>query len=380
MIYLDYNGSTPVDPQVADLVADVATKFANPSSIQHRAGQEAAETIEEARHRIAVFVSAAQRDIVLTSGASEASAIAIIGAALGAPQRPNVVVSPTEHKAVLAAADTAARLSGGELRVGRVGSDGVVDVDHLRSIVDDSVCVVAAMAANNETGVINPISEIGELVRAAGAVYFCDATQLAGKGDLTPVTEEADLMVLSSHKIYGPKGAGALVADRHVQKRLVPIFAGGGQERGLRGGTPNTPAIAGFGLAAETAAKEWRFDEARLSTVMGTLWQALTEDVEGVNLNGADTPRLGNTLNVRFDGVDSEALMASMPNVAVSSGSACQAAVTTQSHVLTSMGLTERQAGESIRISAGRPTTSKEVEQARREIVSAVRRVRQFDA
>ncbi len=380
MIYLDYNGSTPVDPQVADLVMETTAKFANPSSVQYRIGQDAAEAIEEARHRVAHFVSAEPRDIVLTSGASEAAAIGIIGAALGTPHRPNIVVSITEHKAILAAAETAVRLTGGEVRCALALESGVVDLDHLQILVDESVSLVIAMAANNETGVLNPIEAVAELSHAAGALYFCDATQMAGKGDIGSVNGAADLSVMSSHKIYGPKGAGALVADRHLQKVLVPILPGGGQERGLRGGTQNTPAIAGFGLAAELAAKAWAYDVPRMEAFTQTLVTYVDAELYGVSVNGAAAPRLTNTVNLRFEGADSEAVMASMPDVAVSSGSACQSAVPTQSHVLLAMGLSDTAASESIRISVGRPTTSDEIEHASQALVRAVRRVRSLNA
>ena len=381
MIYLDYNGSTPLDPQVAELVGDVAAKFANPSSVQHDAGREAAEIVEHARHRVAAFVGAQDRDVVFTSGASEAAAIAIVGTMLGAPRgRRSVVVSPTEHKAILAAAETGARLVGGEVKHTRVLPSGVVDLDDLRSQVDESTALVAVMAANNETGVLNPVAEVATIAHEAGALYFSDATQLAGKGDIAPTSAVSDLMVMSSHKLYGPKGAGALVADRHVQKQIVPIFAGGGQERGLRGGTHNTPALAGFGLASEIAGKEMDQDSARLGCITSDFFGTIDGQLEGVTLNGADAPRLSNTLNLCFHGADAEDIMTFMPNVAVSSGSACQSATPTHSHVLQAMGLSGDAAAQSIRISAGRPTTAEEIQVAQNQLVEAVGRARELGA
>lgn len=381
MIYLDYNGSTPVDPRVAEQVEVISASYANPSSTQHTPGREAAELIEEARHRVASFALSRPRDVIFTSGASEAATIGIVGAMLGAPDRPNVVVGATEHKAILAAADLGARLTGGQVRLVRVLQSGELDLNHLESVVDQTVSLVAAMSANNETGVIHPLRAAGEVAARSGAAFFVDVTQLAGKGPLDEASAAADLMVCSSHKMYGPKGAGALIADRHIQARLVPLFAGGGQERGLRGGTQNTSAIAGFGLAAELAAKEVTADEARLKSLASTLYEALDSSIPGVvELNGSKENRLTNTLNLRFVGADADAVMASMPDVAVSSGSACQSAVPTQSHVLLAMGCSEIEASESLRISLGRPTMESEVNCATERIVDAVTRVRELSA
>ncbi|MFL1598519.1 cysteine desulfurase [Gordonia amicalis] len=381
MIYLDYNGSTPVDPRVAEQVEVISASYANPSSTQHSVGREAAESIEEARHRVASFTMSRARDVIFTSGASEAATIGIVGVMLGVPDRPNVVVGATEHKAILAAAELGARLSGGEVRSVRVLPSGELDLNHLESLVDETVSLVAAMAANNETGVIHPSRPVGEIAARSGAMFFVDATQLAGKAPIGEASSIADLMVLSSHKIYGPKGAGALIADRHAQARLVPLFPGGGQERGLRGGTQNTSAIAGFGLAAELAAKEVRADEERLTALASTLLEELKASLPGVvELNGSKGNRLTNTLNLRFVGADADAVMASMPDVAVSSGSACQSAVPTQSHVLLAMGLSDLEASESLRISLGRPTTESEVSRATERIVEAVTRVRELSA
>ncbi|MFZ2175464.1 MAG: cysteine desulfurase family protein [Rhodococcus sp. (in: high G+C Gram-positive bacteria)] len=378
MIYLDYNASTPVDPRVTAAVFEASSQFANPSSVQHSSGQGAAEVVEEARSRVARLVGRPPRDIVLTSGASEAAAIGIIGAALGGTNRPNIVVAATEHKAILSAASVAAKLTGGQVRHARVERSGIVDLAHLADVVDDTVSVVAVMGANNETGVLGPLTAASVVARRHGALLFADITQLAGKGEMSHVVRCADLLVCSSHKIYGPKGAGALVASRHVQHALVPIFPGGGQEFGLRGGTQNTAALAGFGVAAQLAEKEQANDARRLNDLMATLISGLRLRLDQVEINGYEAERLSNTLNVRFRSADSEAVMASMPRVAVSSGSACQSAMPTQSHVLIAMGLTDREASESIRISLGRPTTREEITDAIEEIASAVTRVREL--
>jgi cysteine desulfurase len=289
-----------------------------------------------------------------------------------------VVVSATEHKAILAAAELGSRLTGGEIREAAVDADGLVDLTRLESLVDESVSLVAVMAANNETGVVAPVSDIARVVRASGAINFVDATQLVGKRNLDQATEAADLMVCSSHKIYGPKGAGALVASRNVQQSMVPIMSGGGQERGIRGGTQNTPSIVGFGVAAELAMKEQADDEARVGELVGVLLREVTSKLAGVQVNGENAQRLSNTLNLRFEGADAEAVMASMPDVLVSSGSACQSAVPSPSHVLLAMGRDRVEASESLRISLGRPTTRDEIEQAASSIIAAVTRVREM--
>jgi len=376
MVYLDYNASTPVDQRILPAIAEAHGAFGNPSSAHHAEGERAAELIEEARSRVGTLLERSSKEVLFTSGATEATVLAILGVMLGAVSRPNIVVSPTDHKAVIAAAEVGARLSGGQVRMASVGHSGVVDREHLESLVDDSVALVAVMAANNETGVLGPIADVTELARGVGALSFVDATQLLGKGVVGEAVADADIVVCSSHKIYGPKGAGALVADRHTQKSITPIASGGGQERGIRGGTQNTPAIVGFGLAAELATKEQLSDTARLSRLSRSLLETIMQSLSGVEINGSAAERLSNTLNLRFIGADAEAVMTSMPNVLVSAGSACQSAVPTPSHVLLAMGLSGTAASESLRISLGRPTTEQEVQEAATSIVDAVTRVR----
>jgi len=378
MVYLDYNASTPVDQRVVPVIAAANEEFGNPASAHHGRGRAAAELIEESRSKIGGLVGRPSQDVVLTSGASEAATIGLVGAMLGAQARPNVVVGATEHKAILAAAELGAKLTDGQVRIARVDRFGVIDMDYLQDLLDDSVAIVAVMAANNETGVTAPLVTVSEAAERVGALRLVDITQLAGKGSTAAVQEHADLMVCSSHKIYGPKGAGALIASRHIQRRIVPLFSGGGHERGLRGGTPNTPGIAGFGTAAEIADKEQSSDESRLGRLAADLLSGLTQRIAGVELNTGTAQRLSNTLNLRFIGADAEAVMASMPDVMVSAGSACQSAVPTQSHVLLAMGLSAAEASDSLRISLGRPTTTDEISTAVEQIASAVTRVREL--
>jgi cysteine desulfurase len=376
MVYLDYNASTPVDQRVMPAIVAATEEFGNPASVQHCRGQAAAEIIEEARNRVAGLVGRPCQDVVLASGASEAAALGLVGAMLGAPDRPNVVVGATEHKAIRAAAELGSKLTGGQVKDARVDRFGVIDTEYLDDLLDDSVAVVAVMAANNETGVIAPCEAVSETAERVGALRFVDITQLAGKLSVAEVQEHADLMVCSSHKIYGPKGAGALIASRHVQRRIVPLFSGGGQERGLRGGTHNTPGVAGFGVAAEIAGKEQSSDASRLGRLAADLLSRLSQQLRGVELNSGSAERLSNTLNLRFVDADAEAVMASMPGIMVSSGSACQSSVPTQSHVLLAMGMGNKGASESLRISLGRPTTEEEISIAIQQIASAVTHVR----
>lgn len=378
MVYLDYNASTPVDQRVLPAVVEAQDVFGNPASTQHKAGQASAELIEQARSRVAALCRRPLQDVIFTSGASEAALLGLVGAALGAPNRPNIVVSAVEHKAVLAAAELGARLSGGEVRCAGVNQRGELDLVELGELVDDSVAAVAVMAGNNETGVLAPISEVSVVANDSGALTFVDATQVIGKGPLKLASDAANLLVCSSHKVYGPKGAGALIASRQAQKALVPIAPGGGQERGLRGGTHNTPSIVGFGLAAEFAMKEQPSDTERIGELAQELLTGLTDRIAGVEVNGGGVERLSNTLNLRFADADAEAMMASMPQIQVSSGSACQSAVPMPSHVLMAMGRSGTEAAESLRISLGRPTTSDEIRAATDAIAGAVTRVREL--
>lgn len=352
--------------------------FANPASVQHRAGQYSAELVEQARASVGAALGRSSRDIIFTSGATEAATIAVVGATLGEGSRPNVVVAATEHKALIAAAELGALASGGEVRTVRVHGDGTVDLAHLDALVDSSVSVVAVMAANNETGVLAPLSEVAAIAHRHGALFLSDATQLVGKEPLGSGANEPDLLLLSSHKIYGPKGAGALVASRHVQRRLKPVFGGGGQERGLRGGTHNTQSIVGFGRASELAASEVTDDSSRIRLLKARLLTTLTNEISDIQVNSRQASTLSNTLNIRFPGADTEAVMSSAPHIAISAGSACQSAVPMPSHVLLAMGLSHRAATESMRISLGRPTTANDIDEAALDLVSAVLRVRKF--
>jgi cysteine desulfurase len=377
MIYFDHNATTPVDPRVlAAMLPLFCEQFANASS-GHAAGRAVARLVEQARGQVAALVGTDRRSVVFTSGATEAANLAIRGVLAGAaPGRRRILVAATEHKAVLAAADRAARTHRGTVGLIRVCRDGTPDLDHLAASLSPDVVLVAVMAANSETGAIADIQRVCQLAHGAGALFLSDVTQAAGK---IPVTLDAcgvDLAVLSAHKIYGPKGVGALVASRRLQSRLTPLIVGGGQERGLRAGTINSAGIVGFGRAAAIAAAELAGDADRLRHLTTVLHQLLTEKLDGVELNGPAVTRLPNTLNLRFTGADADAVMTTMPAVAVSAGSACAGPRTEPSHVLTAMGLGPVAASESLRFSLGRPSTAEEVHTAVDHVATAVERVR----
>ncbi len=376
-IYFDHNATTPVDPRVlAAMLPLFSEQFANASS-GHAAGRAVARLVEQAREQVATLVGTSRRTVVFTSGATEAANLAIRGVLAGAePGRRRVLVAATEHKAVLAAAAEAARTHQGTVGFVRVLPDGTPDLGHLAASLSDDVVLVAVMAANSETGAIADVRRACQLAHGAGALFLCDVTQAAGK---IPVALDAwgvDLAVLSAHKIYGPKGVGALVASRRLQSRLPPLIVGGGQERGLRSGTTNSAGIVGFGQAAAIAAAELGTDADRLRQLTTLLHHLLAEKIDGVELNGPAVTRLPNTLNLRFAGADADAVMTSMPQLAVSAGSACTGPSSEPSHVLMAMGRTPAAASESLRFSLGRPTTEQEVHAAVGHVVSAVDHVR----
>ncbi len=377
MIYCDYNATTPVDPRVLEAMLPLFSEdFANASS-GHTAGRAVARLVEQARGQVAALVGAGRRNVVFTSGATEAANLAIRGVLAGAePGRRRILVAATEHKAVLAAAQDAARIHGGSVGLIRVLRNGTPDLDHLASLLSRDVVLVAVMAANSETGAIADVRRACQLAHSAGALYLCDVTQAAGKIPVALEAQEIDLAVLSAHKIYGPKGVGALVASRPLQNRMTPLIVGGGQERGLRSGTVNSAGIVGFGRAAAIAAAELAADADRLRHLTALLHRLLAEKLTGVELNGPTVTRLPNTLNLRFVGADADAVMTSMPQVAVSAGSACKGSSTEPSHVLTAMGLDSAAVLESLRFSLGRPTTQDEVHTAADHVATAVDHVR----
>ncbi|WP_018501686.1 cysteine desulfurase family protein [Parafrankia discariae] len=386
MIYLDHNATTPVDPRVVEVMLPLFTeRFANPAS-KHAPGQEATRIVERARREVASLAGARPREVVFTSGATEAANLAIGGVlATAEPGRRRILVGATEHPAVLGAADAA--VSAGSAvsadsataaeRIA-VHPDGTIDVDDLRRRLGPDVALVAVMAANNETGAVNDPRPLVEAARSAGALLLCDVTQALGRIPVEFERTGVDLAVASAHKLYGPKGVGALIASKDAWPRLAPRVHGGGQERGLRAGTLNTAGIAGFGAAARIAAESMADDGTRQRALVALLTELLAKRLGpgAVELNGPVRARLPNTVNLRFVGAGADEVQACAPRVAISAGSACSGGGDEPSHVLLAMGRTATEARESLRFSLGRATTTEEIRAAADLVARAVLRVR----
>jgi cysteine desulfurase len=366
-IYLDHHATTPADPRVlAAMRPWWEENFANPGSIEHAMGRAAAEAVEVAREQIAELIGADAKEIVLTSGATEANNIAIKGAARFAgvegPRR--VITLATEHKCVLESVRDLAAW-GFEPVVLPVGADGLLDHDLLREALRVPTLLVSVMAVNNEIGVIQDLAAIGALVKAAGAAFHVDAAQAAGRVAIDVQAWQADLLSLSAHKMYGPKGVGALYVRRRPRMRLAPLFSGGGQERGLRSGTLAAPLVVGMGEAARIAAAEGMLDQGRIAGQREVLWKALSARVPGIAVNGHAQHRVTGNLNITMPGgVDAQALMAAAPGLCVSTGSACSSAAVEPSHVLRAIGLDDAAARATLRLGLGRFTSPAEAGQA----------------
>ena len=371
MIYLDHNATTPLDPRVLDaMLPYLREKFGNAASRHHAAGREAADAVERARAQVASLLGADPRELVWTSGATESVNLALQGvfaAPAHAAKGDQLVTVATEHRAVL---DVAAALEKRGVRVTRLGvdRDGKLDLDRLAAAITDKTVLVSVMHANNETGVLHPVREIGALCRSKGVLFHTDATQSVGKEPIDLST--VDLLSASAHKLHGPKGAGLLfVRRRDPHVRVEPILHGGGHERGMRSGTLNVPAIVGFGAAAELAKPEPIAPRALRDRLESALL-ALGDVVR----NGAE-PRLATTTNLSFGGVDAEALIKAVPEVAVSTSSACTSAQMQPSYVLGALGCDEARIRGSVRFSLGRFTTGAEVDRAAALIGDAVRKL-----
>ena len=382
MIYLDYNATTPLDDRVRNRFLEVLDGVpGNAASLQHSPGRMAGQVVEYSRRQSAEAWGVSPSQIVWTSGATEATAIAIFGIVASSPSASRtILLSPTEHKAVIAAAELCEKTLGAHLEWLEVDEAGAVPPQAVARKISDDVCLVATMHANNETGVINPIDEIAEIVGNSESALFVDCTQSLGKVDIQGILQLSTLAAFSSHKAYGPKGVGALVVDPLVKKRLVSIQSGGGQEHGLRGGTHNTAGIAAAALAFELGVSEGCADAWQAREQTELLMTELHQKIADLVLVSGDSPRLMNTLNVRFIGADAEAVIANAPEIAVSTGSACNSASPEPSHVLTAMGMPRQAAEECIRFSVGRFTTTTEITRAVEIVTSAVTRVRQVTA
>jgi cysteine desulfurase len=373
-VYLDSHATTPVDPRVLETMLPFFThEFGNAASASHRWGWKAQAAVEAARRDVGALIGAAARDIVFTSGATESNNLALRGAIAQDPARRDIVVSAIEHKSVLKPAKHLGA-DGRRLTIVPVGRDGRIDLSALERAIDDGTAIVSVMGANNEIGVIQPLDEIGKIAHARGALFHVDAAQLAGKAPMDVEAMGIDLLALTAHKIYGPKGCGALFVRRKLA--LEPILTGGGHERGLRAGTLNVPGIVGLGRAAALCREEMSVERTRVGALRDRLLAGLERELEGVRINGSREYRLPQNLHVSFEGVDGESLLIGIGDIAVSSGSACSSASATPSHVLTAIMSPEPVPSASIRFGLGRFTTEEEVDYAIERFTTVVRHLR----
>ncbi|MBI5722806.1 MAG: IscS subfamily cysteine desulfurase [Planctomycetes bacterium] len=379
-IYMDNNATTPIDPRILEAMMPYLTgEFGNAASKHHVFGWRAEEAVENARQQVAELIHASPKEIVFTSGATESDNLAIKGVAEAYRERGNhIITCLTEHKAVL---DTCKYLekNGCEVAYLTPDSTGQVGPQQIEQAITDKTILITLMAANNETGTLHQIAEIGRLAKQRDIIFHSDATQAVGK---IPIDVEAmglDLMSLSAHKLYGPKGVGALyVRGRGPRVRIAIQMHGGGHERGMRSGTLNVPGIVGLGEACRLAQQEMDHESPRLSAMRDALQSAIMSRLDHVQINGHPIQRLPNTLNVSFEYVEGEALMMKIKDVAVSSGSACTSASLTPSHVLHAMGVPDELAHGSIRFSLGRFNTPQEADYAAEHIVQAVGELREL--
>ena len=379
-IYFDYAATTPVDPRVAQKMMQYLTLdgiFGNPASRSHAFGWEADKAVEEAREQVAALTNADAKEIVWTSGATESNNLAIKGAAHFNERRgKHIITCKTEHKAVL---DTCRQLEreGYEVTYLDPESNGLIDLEKFKAALRPDTSVASIMHVNNETGVIQDIAAMGELCRANKTVFHVDAAQSAGKVPIDMETLKVDMMSFSGHKIYGPKGIGALYVRRKPRVRIEAQMHGGGHERGMRSGTLPTHQIVGMGEAFRLAKAEMNAETDRILMLRNRLWDGL-KDIEEVYLNGDADQRVAGILNVSFNYVEGESLMMSLKDLAMSSGSACTSASLEPSYVLRALGRSDELAHSSLRLSMGRFTTVEEVDYAIERIHAAVEKLREL--
>lgn len=376
-VYLDYNGSAPLDPRVVEAMMPVLAEGIGNASASHRFGRYQTATVERAREQVAALVGGRRADVVFTAGATEANNLALRGAVEAAQgDRRRILVSAVEHASVRQAAQWLSDQGLAKLDVIPATSGGLVDPDALEELLNDDVLLVSVMAANSETGVVNRVDEIALRVREAGALFHCDATQMVGRLPFDLQRVGADLVSISGHKFCGPGGVGALIGTRQSLRQIQPIIHGGGQERGLRSGSMNVAGIVGLGEAARIAADERTTEAPRVARLRDRLVAGIKAVIPDVHENGDSTRRLPNTTSIRFVGADAEAVVTQMDPVAVSTGSACSSGSIEPSAVLLAMGLPREAASETVRFSLGRFTTEDEIDTAVASAVTAAQYVR----
>jgi cysteine desulfurase len=378
-IYLDHHSTTPMDPRVLDAMLPwFGEKFGNAASRTHAFGWEAEEAVEKARGEVAALIGADSKEIVWTSGATESDNLAIKGVLHFHRAKGNHVVTvATEHKAVLDSCKAMVRDGLAEVTVLRPDAQGLVSAGQVAAAITDRTVLVSVMHANNEIGVIQPIAEIGAACRARGVLFHTDAAQSVGRIPVSVRAMPVDLLSMSGHKYYGPKGIGALyVRSKNPRVRLTAQMDGGGHERGMRSGTLNVPAIVGMGAAAAIALNEMAAEKCRLLSLRERLLRKLLDGLDQVRVNGDLEHRLAGNLNVSFAHVEGESLMMGLREIAVSSGSACSSATLEPSYVLRAIGVSDELAHSSIRFGIGRFNTEEEIDRAAARVISEVRRLR----
>jgi cysteine desulfurase len=377
-VYLDNHATTAVDPRVLEAMLPYFTeKFGNAASRSHSFGWDAEEAVKTARDRLARLLGAKPAEIVFTSGATESDNLAIKGVAEVCRGKGNhIITATTEHKAVL---DSCKRLESSGFRVTYlpVQKDGLIDLDDLRRAFGDDTILVTIMAANNETGVLQPIAEIGELCRERGVIFHTDAAQATGKIPIDVVAQNIDLLSISAHKFYGPKGVGVLYV-RSDGPRLLAQIDGGGHEHGMRSGTLNVPGIVGVGKACEICREELPQESSRIAGLRNRLRDRIVSELDGISINGSMEHRLPGNLNASFAGVDGEELLTGLDDIALSSGAACTSAHIEPSYVLKALGASDELAQASLRFGIGRFNTEAEVDYVAGRVIETVQQLREL--
>ena len=376
-IYLDYQATTPMDPRVFEAMKPYfMEKFGNPHSRSHQYGWEAEDGVEQARENVASVINADPKEIIFTSGATESNNMAIKGLAhFYGDKKKHIITIKTEHKCVLDACRHL-EVEGFEVTYLDVQKNGLLDLEVLKAAIRPDTLVVSVMAVNNEIGVIQPIAEIGKITREKGVFLHSDLAQAFGKIEIDVEAMNIDLASISGHKIYGPKGVGALFVRRRPRVRLEPIFNGGGQERGFRSGTLPTPLVVGLGEAAKIAKAEMKTEQAKLQKLFDKFYKATVEGIPEVYLNGDKTQRFPGNINISFAFIEGESMLMAIRQLAVSSGSACTSASLEPSYVLHALGVGDELAHTSIRFGFGRFTTEEEVDRAIQIVKENVQKLR----
>ncbi|MBV9074130.1 MAG: IscS subfamily cysteine desulfurase [Acidobacteria bacterium] len=379
-IYMDNHATTPVDPRVLEaMLPYFKNHFGNAASRNHQFGWEAEQAVEKAREQIAKLVGASAKEMIFTSGATESDNLAIKGVAEMYREKGNhIITAATEHKAVL---DTCKRLEKNGYRVTYlpVGADGLVSLDDLKRAIDDKTILVTIMYANNEIGVLQPVAEIGKICHEKGVLFHSDAVQAIGKVPVNVIKDNIDLMSITAHKIYGPKGVGALyVRRKNPRVQITAQIDGGGHERGMRSGTLNVPGIVGLGAACEIAMNDMPEESKRLAYLRDKLRKKLEDNLDEIHINGTMEHRLPGNLNMSFVYVEGESLLMGINDIAVSSGSACTSATLEPSYVLKALGLGDDVAHSSIRFGIGRFNTEAEVDYVADKLIDTVKKLREL--